>query len=55
MRIAPTIRKAIVAAAGALGIVIADGIFDVNDGITVALAVLAAIGVYAVPNEPVEP
>lgn len=42
--------KAIVAVLGALSIAVADGIFDVNDGITVAIAVLAAIGVYKVPN-----
>lgn len=42
--------KAITAVAGALSIAVADGIFDVNDGFTVVLALLAAVGVYAVPN-----
>ena len=42
--------KAVTAAAGAISIAVADGILDANDGITIALAVLAAIGVYMVPN-----
>ena len=42
--------KAIAAACGAISIAVADGILDANDGITIGLAVLAAIGVYAVPN-----
>ena len=43
--------KAVAAACGAIAIAVADGILDVNDGITIALAVLSAIGVYAVPNK----
>lgn len=42
--------KAIAAAAGAITIAVADGVFDAHDGITIGLAVLAAIGVYKVPN-----
>jgi hypothetical protein len=42
--------KAVVALCGAVAIAVGDGILDVNDGITIALAVLAAIGVYLVPN-----
>ena len=42
--------KAIAAAAGAVSIAVADGFLDANDAITIGLAVLAAIGVYMVPN-----
>ena len=42
--------KAIAAAATALAVAVSDGILDVNDGITIALAVLGVIGVYLVPN-----
>ena len=43
--------KAIAAVCGAVSIAVTDGVFDVNDSITVALAFLAAIGVYAIPNK----
>lgn len=43
--------KAIAAAAGAIAVAVSDGILDLNDGITIALAVLAAAGVYLVPNK----
>lgn len=43
--------KFIVAVCGAVAVAVTDGVFDVNDTITVALAALAAIGVYAVPNK----
>lgn len=43
--------KAIAAAAGAISVAVTDGVFDWNDGITIALAVLAALGVYLVPNK----
>jgi len=48
-----TYSKAIVAAAGAIAVALGDAVFDVNDGITVVLAVLTALGVYSVSNEEV--
>ncbi len=42
--------KAIVAASGAISVAVTDGVFDTNDAITIVLAVLAVVGVYAVPN-----
>lgn len=42
--------KFIVALCGAVSVAVADGIFDANDGVTIALAVLTALGVYRVPN-----
>jgi len=42
--------KFIVAIAGAVSIAVADGFFDAADGVNIALAVLAAIGVWGVPN-----
>lgn len=42
--------KAIAAACGAISIAVADGIFDLNDAVTVVLAVVAAFGfVYVAP------
>lgn len=47
--------KFIVAAALAgvtsLNVALTDGGFSSSDGVTVALAVLTALGVYAVPNK----
>ena len=56
MIIAAKYAKAIAAGCGAVSIAVADGIFDANDAITIGLAVLAALGVYLVPNDsaPVE-
>ena len=56
MIIAAKYSKAIAAGCGAISIAVADGIFDANDAITIGLAVLAALGVYLVPNDsaPVE-
>lgn len=45
--------KFIVAICGAITVAVSDGVLDLNDGVTVALAVLAALGVYAVPNKTV--
>lgn len=42
--------KAIVAVCGALSVAVSDGLLDANDGVTIVLALLSAIGVYAVPN-----
>ncbi len=49
------IRKFLVALAAAAGVavtVLADGHFSVEDGISIALAVAGALGVYATPNKP---
>lgn len=47
--------KFLVAAAGAgvaaVQLAVADGGFSATDGVTVVLAVLTALGVYAVPNK----
>jgi tellurite resistance protein len=42
--------KAIVAVLGALSVALSDGIVDTSEGVTVVLALLTALGVYAVPN-----
>lgn len=47
-------RKAMVAAAGVCGTaatVLADGELSITDGLAIVLAVLAAFGVYRVPNK----
>lgn len=43
--------KFIAALAGAVAVAVSDGVLDLNDAVTVTLAVLAALGVYAVPNK----
>lgn len=43
-------KKFIVAVATAVSVAVTDGVFDVNDGITIALAVAGALGVYQVSN-----
>lgn len=43
--------KFITAVAGAITVAVTDGILDVSDGVTIVLAALAALGVYAVPNK----
>lgn len=47
--------KAIVAGLAALAYYLSDNVFDVNDGIQVALAVLGVLGVYGIRNTPDEP
>ena len=42
--------KAIIAVLGAVSVALSDSVLDLNDGITIALALLAALGVYQVPN-----
>jgi len=44
--------KAIVAALGAGALYLTDNVFSVADGVDIALAVLTALGVYALPNVP---
>lgn len=41
--------KAIAALAGAVGVAVADNVFDVNDVVNIVLAILVAVGVYAAP------
>lgn len=43
--------KAIAAVCGAVAVAVTDGVFDTSDAVTVTLALLAAVGVYAVPNK----
>ena len=43
--------KALVAVLGAISVALADGFIDASEGITVVLALLTALGVYAVPNK----
>lgn len=45
---------AVLAAATALTVAVGDGGFSSSDAVTVVLAVLSALGVYAVPNKPAE-
>lgn len=51
MNVAPY-RKLIVAVATAVSVAVTDGVLDVNDGITIALAALGALGVYKATNDP---
>jgi len=52
---AKAIVAAVVAGAGALSVAMADGALSTGDGVTIALAVLGALGItYAVPNKPAE-
>lgn len=50
MNLAPY-SKAIVAVLGALVVALGDSVIDVNDSITVVIALLTALGVYTVPNK----
>tara|TARA_R110000868_G_scaffold172746_2_gene408707 strand:+ start:653 stop:835 length:183 start_codon:yes stop_codon:yes gene_type:complete len=43
--------KAIVAVLGAISFALGDSVFDQNDAVTVVLALVTALGVYAVPNK----
>ncbi|HYD28891.1 hypothetical protein [Brevundimonas sp.] len=52
MRIAKFIVAAVTAGAVAAGTALADDVFTTTDGVTIALAILGALGVYAVPNRP---
>jgi hypothetical protein len=55
MKVIPPIRKFIVAAAAGLGVAgaaLADGTIDPSEAVQIALAVLGALGVYAVRNDP---
>ena len=47
---AKTIVAAIVAGATALAVAMGDDTLSTTEGVTVALAVLGALGVYVVPN-----
>lgn len=45
------IVAALLAGATALSVAVGDGGFSTTDAVTVVLAVLGALGVYAVPNK----
>ncbi|WP_431892641.1 hypothetical protein [Micromonospora haikouensis] len=49
-RYAKTIVAAVVAGGVALTVAMGDDVLTATEGITVALAVLGALGVYVVPN-----
>ncbi|MFI6160404.1 hypothetical protein ACIA59_10690 [Micromonospora haikouensis] len=51
-RYAKTIVAAAVAGGVALTVAMGDDVLTATEGITVALAVLGALGVYVVPNAP---
>jgi hypothetical protein len=52
--IAKSITAAIAAGAAVVATAVQDGAFTTGEGVTVALAVLGALGItYAVPNKPV--
>ncbi len=51
-RYAKTIVAAVVAGGVALTVAMGDDVLTATEGITVALAVLGALGVYVVPNAP---
>lgn len=51
-RYAKTIVAAIVAGGTALTVALGDDTLTATEGITVALAILGAFGVYVVPNAP---
>lgn len=50
---AKALVAAVVAGVGALAVAMADSVLSTGDGVTIALAVLSALGItYAVPNKP---
>jgi hypothetical protein len=51
MKIAKTVVAAVLAGAASLNVALGDNGFSTTDAVTVALAVLTALGVYAVPNK----
>ncbi|MDG4796227.1 hypothetical protein [Micromonospora sp. WMMD1082] len=51
---AKTIVAAVVAGATALTVAMGDDVLTTTEGITVALAILGALGVYAIPNAPAD-
>lgn len=51
MKVAKTVVAAVLAAAGAANVALNDNAFSATEGVTIALAVLTALGVYAVPNK----
>ncbi|WKU08021.1 hypothetical protein [Micromonospora sp. HUAS LYJ1] len=53
-RYAKTIVAAVVAGGVALTVAMGDDVLTATEGITVALAVLGALGVYVVPNAPTD-
>ncbi len=51
MKVAKFVVAAVLAGVTSLNVALADNGFSSTDGVTVALAVLTALGVYAVPNK----
>lgn len=51
MKVAKFVVAAVLAGVASLNVVLGDGGFSATDGVTVALAVLTALGVYVVPNK----
>lgn len=51
MKVAKFVVAAVGAGVTALTVALSDNAFTTTDGVTVALAVLAALGVYVVPNK----
>lgn len=51
MKVAKAVVAAVLAGATSLNVALGDNGFDTTDGVTVVLAVLTALGVYAVPNK----
>ncbi|MEU1761661.1 hypothetical protein [Micromonospora sp. NPDC005652] len=49
---AKTIVAAVVAGATALAVAMGDDTLTTTEGVTIALAILGALGVYAIPNAP---
>lgn len=51
MKVAKAVVAAVLAGATSLNVALGDNGFDTTDGVTVVLAILTALGVYAVPNQ----
>lgn len=51
MKTAKFVVAAVLAGVSSLNVALSDNGFSSTDGVTVALAVLTALGVYAVPNK----
>lgn len=49
--VAKSVVAAVFAAASALNVAVGDGGFSSTDAVTVVIAVLSVLGVYAVPNK----
>ena len=54
MKYAKTVVAAVIAGAVALQTAITDGQVSASEAVTIGLAVLGALGVYAIPNVPAQ-